>query len=89
MTNTEEVLRQLTSWLEVPWEPDMLRHHEVGDRLSTSHMETTTDQVTRPLYREALSNWVGNISLDLLEELYNNDLKFAAALRHFGYSPRV
>ena len=45
VTNTEKILRQLTSWLDLAWDPVMLRHHEVMDLVETSKMETTADQV--------------------------------------------
>ena len=88
VTKTETILRQLTSWLDLAWDPVMLRHHEVMDLVETSKMETTADQVTRPVYREALDKWVGNINTETLQEL-SNDMKLAAALRHFGYEPIV
>ena len=88
VTKTETILRQLTSWLDLAWDPVMLRHHEVMDLVETSMLETTADQVTRPVYREALDKWVGNINTETLQEL-SNDMKLAAALRHFGYEPIV
>ena len=89
VTNTENILRQVTSWLGLAWDPVMLRHHEVMDLVETSKMETTADQVVRPVYREALDKWKGNIPTDTLEELNNNEMKLAAALRHFGYDPLI
>ena len=88
VTHTERVLRQVTNWLNVSWDPDMLRHNEMVERVTTSHLETTSHQVNRPVYQEALDNWMGNISREILDDLLT-DLKFAAALRHFGYSPLV
>ena len=88
VTNTENILRQLTSWLDLAWDPVMLRHHEVMDLVETSMMETTADQVIRPVYREALDKWVGNIDTETLQEL-KNDMKLGAALRHFCYDPLV
>ena len=46
-------------------------------------------QVIKPVYREALDKWKGNIPRETLEELSNNDMKLAAALRHFGYDPLI
>lgn len=88
VTNTEQILRQLTSWLGLAWDPVMLRHHEALELVETSQLETTVDQVIRPVYREALDKWRGNIPTETLEEL-NNDMNIAAALRHFGYDPLV
>ena len=88
VTNTENILRQVAAWLGLAWDPVMLRHHEVMELVETSQMETTADQVIRPVYREALNKWMGNIPADTLEEL-NSDMKLAAALRHFGYDPLV
>ena len=52
VTNTENILRQVSSWLDLAWDPVMLRHHEVMDQVETSVMETTADQV-----RVETSHW--------------------------------
>ena len=62
----------------------MLRHDQVVDTVDMSHMETSTDQVVRPVYREAVDKWRGNIPDSVLTSV-REDLKLSAALRQFGY----
>ena len=58
VTNTENVLRQVAAWLDLAWDPVMLRHHEVMDLVETSTMETTADQV-----RVELSHWSRSLQI--------------------------
>ena len=62
----------------------MLRHDKVMDTVDMSHMETSTDQVVRPVYSEAVDRWRGNIPHSILTSI-TEDLKLSAALRQFGY----
>ena len=50
-------------------------------------METTADQVVRPIYREALDSWRGNIPQTVLSDMNRDNLRYSAALRQFGYAP--
>ena len=56
-------------------------------RVKTSHMETTGDQVVRPIYREALDTWRGNIPRAVLSDMNRDNLRYSATLRQFGYAP--
>ena len=56
-------------------------------RVVTSHMETTGDQVVRPIYREALDSWRGNIPQAVLSDMNRDNLRYSATLRQFGYAP--
>ena len=87
VTNTETVLRRVTRWLGLEMEDDMLRHSELIDGVVTSELETTADQIIRPVHTQALDKWRGNIDQEILENLNENDLKYSAALRQFGYTP--
>ena len=87
VTETEAVLTKVTSWLGVAMEDDMLRHSEMMSRVVTSPMETTSDQIVRPVYTEALDKWRGNIDPQLLTTIIQDNLKGAAALRQLGYTP--
>merc|ERR1739838_87184 len=69
VTETEKVLRQLTSWLNITWQHDMLRHHQLLHRVTTSDLETTADQIIKPVYKEAVNKWLGNIPTEVLQEL--------------------
>ena len=50
-------------------------------------METTADQVVRPIYREALDSWRGNIPQAVLSDMNRDNLRYSATLRQFGYAP--
>jgi len=82
VADTETVMRAIVDWLGLSWDPDILRHHELLDSVKTSKMETTADQIIKPVYDNAVNQWKGNIPNDILED----NLKFAPALRQFGYS---
>ena len=102
VTNTQAELIRVLEWLGLDLEEDMMRHHTVMDRyeacstavtiammcrVRTSSMETTADQVVRPIYREALDSWRGNIPQTVLSDMNRDNLKYSAALRQFGYAP--
>ena len=102
VTNTQAELLRVLEWLGLDLEEDMMRHHTVMDRyeacstavtiaiicrVKTSSMETTADQVVRPIYREALDSWRGNIPQTVLSDMNRDNLKYTAALRQFGYAP--
>ena len=80
--DTEKVMKEIVSWLDLPWTADILRHHEMLDTVQTSKMETTADQIVRPLYQEAVDKWKGNIPQEILED----NLKYGPVLRQFGYT---
>ena len=83
--DTETVLKKVTEWLGVEVETDMLRHHQMMETVKTSSMETTADQIVRPVYREAVDRWRGRIPESILADM-NENLKYSAALRQFGYA---
>jgi len=78
----ERTLKDLLSWLDLPWEPKVLNHQEVIGEVATSSMETTADQIVRPVYREAIERWRGEIP----DEVLRDNLAWAPALRTFGYT---
>jgi len=78
----ERVLRGLLSWLGLPWEPKLLSHQEMMGDVATSSLETTADQIVRPVYREAIERWRGEIP----DEVLRDNLAWAPALRTFGYT---
>ena len=86
VTDTETVVRKVTDWLGVEMEEDMLRHHQMMETVMTSSMETTGDQIVRPVYSEAVDRWKGRIPGSILADLNENNLKYSAALRQFGYA---
>ena len=87
VTETKTVLKKVTSWFGMAMEDDMLRHSELMAGVRTSSLETAADQIIRPVYTEATDKWRTNIDPDLLRSMNENNLKYAAALRQFGYTP--
>ena len=82
VSDTEKEMKSLLQWLGLPWEQDMLRHHEVLDSVQTSKLETTADQIDKPIYLDSVDHWKGNIPQDILDD----NLKYGSALRQFGYT---
>ena len=80
--DTEKVMRDVVSWLGVPWTDDIMRHHEMLDTVKTSKMETTADQIVKPVYADAIDKWKGNIPKEVLED----SLKYGPVLHKFGYA---
>merc|ERR1719318_1245243 len=52
------------------------------EMVKTSKMETTADQIVKPIYADAVDRWKGNIPKEVLDD----NLKYGAALRLFGYT---
>lgn len=48
-------------------------------------MERSTDQVMKPVNRDALSNWVGQIPADVISEM----AEIAPMLARLGYDPQA
>jgi Thioredoxin domain-containing protein len=55
VVNTKEIISQLISFLDLPWDDAVLRHYEHarGRRIATP----SYDQVVRPVYRDAVYRW--------------------------------
>lgn len=74
-------LKKILAWLGVEWDERVLQHHQMMDSIVTSKMETTADQIGKPVYRSAVDKWKGNIPQDVLDD----ELVYAPTLRLFGY----
>ncbi|XP_014664239.1 PREDICTED: protein-tyrosine sulfotransferase-like [Priapulus caudatus] len=82
----ETKLRQILSFLEVPWNETVLHHEEqVGKPggISLSKTERSTDQVIKPVNIEALTKWVGAIPEDVVRDM----AAIAPMLKTLGYDP--
>merc|ERR1712126_172538 len=82
----EQWLRKISTFLEVPWNENVLHHEEQINKkggISLSKVERSSDQVIKPVNLEALSKWVGHIPDDVVEDMAN----IAPMLAHFGYDP--
>lgn len=64
----------------------MIHHEEfIGDKISLSKVERSSDQVVKPVNLEALTSWVGKIPQDVLDEMD----QIAPMLRKLGYDPNA
>jgi len=82
----EEWMRKILKFLDLPWNDNVLRHHEQINKkggVSLSKVERSSDQVIKPVNLEALSKWVGKIPEDVVAEM----AEIAPMLSHFGYNP--
>ena len=79
----ETTLRSIVAWLGLAWFPGLLDHTSLARPVPLSPLETTGDQVSRPLYTEAVHRWRGNIPQQVLRD---NHMQFAATLNQFGYA---
>merc|ERR1711962_1996749 len=62
----EQVMRAVIDWLGLDWTEEILRHQDLMSQVKTSPMETTADQIGKPVYREAIDKWRGNIPKKVL-----------------------
>jgi protein-tyrosine sulfotransferase len=82
----EENMRNILKFLGIEWN-DAVIHHEkyIGDEISLSKVERSSDQVVKPVNLEALSSWVGQIPDDVISQM---DV-IAPMLRKLGYDPNA
>ena len=80
----EKTMKNILSFLNITFN-DAVLHHEkfIGDEISLSKVERSSDQVIKPVNLEALSSWVGKIPSDVLAQM---DM-IAPMLRRLGYDP--
>lgn len=62
----ETTTRNILKFLNITWN-DAVIHHEkfIGDEVSLSKVERSSDQVIKPVNLEALSSWVGKIPVSI------------------------
>jgi protein-tyrosine sulfotransferase len=80
----ETTTKNIMKFLNITWN-DAVIHHEkfIGDEVSLSKVERSSDQVIKPVNLEALSSWVGKIPADVLAQMDS----IAPMLRRLGYDP--
>jgi protein-tyrosine sulfotransferase len=84
--NPEPELRNILKFLNIPWDDAVLNHEKyIGEEISLSKVEKSTDQVIKPINLEALYSWVGKIPLDTVENMDS----IAPMLRKLGYDPEM
>lgn len=80
----ETSMRSILSFLKIPWNEATIHHEKyIGNEVSLSKVERSSDQVIKPVNLEALSNWVGKIPGDVLSQMDT----IAPMLRKLGYDP--
>ena len=58
----KDSMKKILKFLDIPWNEAVLHHEKfIGDEVSLSKVEFSTDQVIKPVNLEALTSWVGNI----------------------------
>lgn len=80
----EKTTKNILNFLNITWN-DAVLHHEkfIGDEISLSKVERSSDQVIKPVNLEALTSWVGKIPGDVLAQMD----QIAPMLRRLGYDP--
>jgi protein-tyrosine sulfotransferase len=80
----EATTKNILNFLNITWN-DAVLHHEkfIGDEVSLSKVERSSDQVIKPVNLEALSSWVGKIPADVVAQMDT----IAPMLRRLGYDP--
>jgi protein-tyrosine sulfotransferase len=80
----EKTTKNILSFLNITWN-DAVLHHEkfIGNEVSLSKVERSSDQVIKPVNLEALTSWVGKIPADVLAQMDT----VAPMLRRLGYDP--
>lgn len=80
----EKTSRDILKFLGIPWDDSVLHHEKyIGNEISLSKVERSTDQVVKPINLAALASWVGKIPADVVRDM---DL-IAPMLRRLGYDP--
>lgn len=80
----EKTMKNILNFLNISWSDNVIHHEKfIGDEISLSKVERSSDQVIKPVNLEALSSWVGKIPSDVLNQM---DL-IAPMLRRLGYDP--
>jgi protein-tyrosine sulfotransferase len=82
----EKIMRSVLSFLNITWHEAVLQHEKfIGDEISLSKNERSSDQVIKPVNLEALNSWVGKIPFDVVQQMD----KVAPMLRRLGYDPNA
>ncbi|KAF8563682.1 hypothetical protein P879_07604 [Paragonimus westermani] len=81
----EKEMRDVLAFLEVPWDPIVLRHETVLSNISyLSPFEASTMQVKRPIHIESLFKWASSNS-SLPSWLVKNATEYSPLLNQLGY----
>ncbi|KAJ0180203.1 hypothetical protein K1T71_003607 [Dendrolimus kikuchii] len=81
-----ETMRAVLEFLELPWDEAVLHHEQYINRpngVALSNVERSSDQVVRPVNRDALDKWVGHLPADVRADMAD----LAPMLSVLGYDP--
>lgn len=82
----EKTTKDIFKFLNITWNEAVLHHEKyIGDEISLSKVERSSDQVIKPVNLEALSSWVGKIPIDVVSQMG----KIAPMLSKLGYDPNA
>ncbi|CAF1072324.1 unnamed protein product, partial [Brachionus calyciflorus] len=82
----EQNMRKILNFLNIEWNDAVLQHEKfIGDEISLSKNERSSDQVIKPVNLEALNSWVGKIPDDVTAQMD----ELAPMLRKLGYDPKA
>lgn len=83
VVDIEKWMRKILEFVDIPWHPNVLRHHELisSKEISLSKMEPSTNQVKQPVYKNAIDKWREVIPKNLQKTMY----KTAPLLQQLGY----
>ena len=80
----ETQMRAILKFLNIPWDKSVLEHEKhIGDEVSLSKVERSSDQVVKPVNLDALSSWVGKMPADVVAQMDT----IAPMLKRLGYDP--
>lgn len=80
----EKNMKSILKFLDIPFNEAVLHHEKyIGNEVSLSKVERSSDQVIKPVNLEALSTWVGKIPGDVMSQM---DV-IAPMLQKLGYDP--
>ncbi|KAG8596874.1 hypothetical protein GDO81_002078 [Engystomops pustulosus] len=82
----KQTMHAIIEFLDIPWDDAVLHHEELIGKpggVSLSKTEKSTDQVMKPVNLAALTNWVGKLPTDIVEDM----ARIAPMLARLGYDP--
>lgn len=80
----EKVMREVLQFLNVKWNGAVLNHEKfIGDQISISSSERSSDQIIKPINLEALTSWANKLPADVVNEMDS----IAPMLNRLGYDP--
>ena len=81
----EKEMKNIFKFLNIPWNEAVLSHEKyIGDEISLSKVEMSTDQVIKPVNLEGLNSWTNKIPDNILDSLD----QLAPMMKKLGYDTK-